>query len=396
MVGDPEAVLRLGIRVPHQPHLPPCAEERRDQQKLECISHIDPAHLDPDRHGRRHHAAGQEAQEKDRVRKDACHRKAVAAPLDQVQDDHTGKQEEQQVREEDHQLHTEGARRPGKSVQMLRPCVDPDKIGDLRQQVFDDAGSCKGLRDICAAGARRGQSPDHQPPDQEDQPEKDRRRHPPVPFPVFPDQQHIVKHRQKHHVPLMGKAVQEVKEKAKTEEKVLALLLMHVLIEAVRHGQRKSGSHGLHKSQQLPGLIVGKARHDKQNACHEADDPASGKLCREAVEERRQRPVQHKVQRDDPLDVVSDQKELRPGCQPVDETAAGRSQRKHILEKALLSPAGPHVEIVHIVTGHPDLPVHKECPGEQDPDQDDIRPVILFLSPGSLRDIHKVYSPPVR
>ena len=181
-----------------------------------------------------------------------------------------------------------------------------------------------------------------------------------------------------------------------TEEKVLALLLMHVLIEAVRHGQRKSGSHGLHEPQELPRLIIGKARHNEQDAGGKAHDPASGKLCREAVEERRQRPVQHKVQRDDPLDVVSDQKELRPGRQPVDETAAGRSQRKHILEKALLSPAGPHVEIVHIVTGHPDLPVHKECPGEQDPDQDDIRPVILFLSPGSLRDIHKVYSPPVR
>ena len=176
----------------------------------------------------------------------------------------------------------------------------------------------------------------------------------------------------------MREAVQKIDEQR--EAKVLCLRPPpQVAVQEKGLQHRKEDAHGLHEAEQLSDLVVGKVRAEKQKAHGKRNRAVSGETLGKEIEETREPRIQQNIERDNPVDVVTDELQLQPGRRPVDKAAAGRALRKGILPKALLAPAGPGVEIVLVEAADPELPVHKERPGDERGEQQEIAADVLFL-----------------
>ena len=144
----------------------------------------------------------------------------------------------------------------------------------------------------------------------------------------------------------MREAIQKIKEQREIKAVSLSLLPVSVQKPALREG--KAQSHGLHQPEQLSDLIIGKGRAEEEKCSPEAHDTAFRELPRKAVQKYTECRVQQQIDRDNPAEVVFHQRELHPRHCPVHKAAARGVQRKDIFQKALLPPAGPHIEIVHV------------------------------------------------
>ena len=81
--------------------------------------------------------------------------------------------------------------------------------------------------------------------------------------------------------------------------------------------------------------------------------------------------------------MISHHSHFQPGCQIIKEAETGTSHGKYILQKALLSVAGPEIQVIHIKALDLDSPVDPHSQPEKQSHKDQmILPLIFFLHSG--------------
>lgn len=77
--------------------------------------------------------------------------------------------------------------------------------------------------------------------------------------------------------------------------------------------------------------------------------------------------------------MISNHSHFQPRCQIIKKAETGTPHRKYILQKALLSVAGPEIQIIHIKALDLDSPVDPHSQPEKQPHKDQmILPFIFF------------------